>query len=59
MRGMKALVWLKRWQTCFRQWQHNYRSRRLLASMTDHQLKDIGLTHGEQYRESSKLFWHG
>lgn len=33
------------------------RSRRALAAFDDHQLRDIGLTRTDAWRESSKCFW--
>jgi uncharacterized protein YjiS (DUF1127 family) len=33
------------------------RSRRLLQELTDYQLKDIGITRSEAYREGRRPFW--
>jgi uncharacterized protein YjiS (DUF1127 family) len=38
-------------------WLDRSRSRRALAAFDDHQLRDIGLSRGEAWRESSKRFW--
>jgi uncharacterized protein YjiS (DUF1127 family) len=38
-------------------WLDRSRSRRALAAFDDHQLRDIGLSRGEAWRESSKCFW--
>jgi uncharacterized protein YjiS (DUF1127 family) len=38
-------------------WLHRGRSRRALASLDDHLLRDIGLTATEARRESEKPFW--
>jgi uncharacterized protein YjiS (DUF1127 family) len=39
------------------EWWRCYRSRRSLASLSDYQLRDIGLTRADQLRECSKPFW--
>lgn len=39
------------------QWRERSRSRRALAAFDDHQLRDIGLSRGDAWRESSKCFW--
>jgi len=38
-------------------WSQRRRSRRALAIMPDHLLRDIGLSHREALRESRKWFW--
>jgi len=38
-------------------WQERVRSRRQLASMSEHMLRDIGLDHGYAEEEWRKPFW--
>lgn len=38
-------------------WSFRYNSRLELSEMSDHQLKDIGLTRKEAHQESKKPFW--
>ena len=38
-------------------WLERSRSRRALAAFDDHQLRDIGLSRADAWRESSKCFW--
>jgi uncharacterized protein YjiS (DUF1127 family) len=38
-------------------WLHRSRSRRVLATLDDRQLSDLGLTAVEATRESAKPFW--
>jgi uncharacterized protein YjiS (DUF1127 family) len=38
-------------------WQERARQRRLLASLDDRMLDDIGIGHGEVLREADKPFW--
>lgn len=40
-----------------RHWQINQRTRRQLAQLDSHQLKDIGISHGDALEEASKPFW--
>lgn len=35
------------------------RSRLALLEMTDEQLKDIGISRADAYREANRLFWEG
>ena len=53
----KVLATLKKWHSVQLAWQHNYRSRKQLAEMSEHQLKDIGFTRCEQRYEAQKPFW--
>lgn len=46
--AIAATVWL---------WRERSRSRRALAAFGDHQLRDIGLSRADAWRESSKCFW--
>jgi uncharacterized protein YjiS (DUF1127 family) len=39
------------------QWRERSRGRRALAAFDDHQLRDIGLSRADAWRESSKCFW--
>lgn len=38
-------------------WLERSRSRRALAAFDDHQLRDIGISRADAWRESSKRFW--
>ncbi len=38
-------------------WMQRHQSRRALASMTDFQLHDVGLTRADIHREAGKPFW--
>jgi uncharacterized protein YjiS (DUF1127 family) len=40
-------------------WTERYRQRRALASLSDHILKDLGLSRSDAGRESGKRFWEG
>lgn len=46
-RGMKA----------FRQWNQNQKTRRALLTMSDHMLKDIGISRVDALQEGRKVFW--
>jgi len=39
------------------QWLERNKQRRQLMAMSHHQLKDIGLTQSQVYREANKPFW--
>jgi uncharacterized protein YjiS (DUF1127 family) len=41
------------------QWLELYRQRRALGSLSDHMLKDLGLSRSDAGRESGKRFWEG
>ena len=43
--------------TCLYVWQERAATRKHLAAMDDHMLKDIGLSHADVHRESRKPFW--
>ena len=38
-------------------WQQRARDRRQLQSLSDHMLRDIGLTRADVFAEASKPFW--
>jgi uncharacterized protein YjiS (DUF1127 family) len=38
-------------------WMERGRSRRALAALGDHQLKDIGISRADAWQESEKPFW--
>ncbi len=40
-------------------WMERYRERRALATLSDHLLKDLGLSRCDAGRESGKRFWEG
>jgi len=39
-------------------WLVRKRQRRALQELSEHMLKDIGISRCDVYRESSKFFWH-
>lgn len=39
-------------------WLDRYRQRRILGGLSDHMLKDIGVTRVDVERETMKRFWH-
>ena len=41
----------------WQQWQTHRRGQRELARLDDYQLKDIGLTRADVYRELAQPFW--
>jgi uncharacterized protein YjiS (DUF1127 family) len=43
----------------FQEWRERYNSRRDLMRLSDHQLKDIGLSRFDAETEFSKPFWRG
>lgn len=43
----------------FLEWQERHRSRRDLMRLSEHQLKDIGLSRFDAEEEYSKPFWRG
>ena len=43
--------------TRFAEWQERHEQRAHLAGMDERMLKDIGVTHVDAARESSKPFW--
>ncbi|MGD8352956.1 MAG: DUF1127 domain-containing protein [Pseudomonadota bacterium] len=40
-----------------RQWNRNQKTRRTLLNMSDHMLKDIGITRVDALQEGRKVFW--
>ena len=48
---MLAFVWN------FGRMMERSRTRKALLELSDHQLKDIGLSRSEAYREGSRRFW--
>lgn len=43
----------------FQVWRDRVRTRRHLATMSDYQLKDIGISRADAYSEVQKPFWRG
>lgn len=41
----------------FAKWRRNHKTRQMLASLNDGQLKDIGVTRAEARAEIAKPFW--
>ena len=46
-----------RFATLLLTWQQRARDRRQLASLSNHMLRDIGLTRADVFAEASKPFW--
>jgi len=40
-------------------WLRRARTRRQLDALSDHELRDLGLDHGDAMREAAKPFWRG
>lgn len=40
-------------------WLERYRQRRALGALSDHMLKDLGLSRSDAGREGGKRFWEG
>ncbi len=51
------LAKLKKYALLVKQWQQNRRTRYYLAEMSEHMLKDIGITEAERQDEITKKFW--
>ncbi len=56
-RGGRWLAALTAVATTISFWRDRGRSRRLLATLDDHLLRDMGLSRVEAWRESDKHFW--
>jgi len=53
-----AAWWLRGGDT-FLTWLERYRQRRALGTLSDHMLKDLGLSRSDAGRETGKRFWEG
>ena len=42
-----------------REWNRRQSTRKALLEMSDHMLKDIGISRADALREGSKAFWRG
>jgi uncharacterized protein YjiS (DUF1127 family) len=40
-------------------WLARYRDRRRLSALSDHMLKDMGISRADAEHEAMKKFWHG
>ncbi|MGH8543773.1 MAG: DUF1127 domain-containing protein [Gammaproteobacteria bacterium] len=49
--------WAARALDRLRRWREVTRERRTLLALSDHMLKDIGITRAEAEREASRPFW--
>jgi uncharacterized protein YjiS (DUF1127 family) len=47
------------WRQTFSLWLRRARTRRQLDSLSDHELRDLGLDRGDATREAGKPFWRG
>ena len=52
-----AQSWRHRFEATVRLWSRRHSTRRALAKLDDHTLRDIGLTPAEARQESSIPFW--
>lgn len=57
--GRSGLTWPRRFFDHLLRWLDRSRQRRKLCELSDHMLKDLGLTRVDVMRESSKGFWRG
>lgn len=46
-----------RWRRVIGLWHARATERHALAAMSDRELRDIGITHGEAFAEARKPFW--
>lgn len=56
-RRLALVARLRRAVARIRLWRERARQRRHLAGLSDHMLRDLGLTRGDVMAESSKPFW--
>lgn len=54
---LSPLYWLQQITDRLDRWQRLARERRQLLALSDHMLKDIGLTRADAEREASRPFW--
>jgi uncharacterized protein YjiS (DUF1127 family) len=54
--GLSAVLFSRLWANLVL-WQHRASSRHHLALMSEHDLKDIGVSRGAAEREINKPFW--
>jgi uncharacterized protein YjiS (DUF1127 family) len=52
-----AADWLQRRGDVLLLWMERYRQRRALNALSDHMLKDLGLSRSDAGREFGKRFW--
>lgn len=48
---------LKKFLTNAKVWKRNYTTRRELSQLSEHSLRDIGVTREEADRESNRYYW--
>jgi uncharacterized protein YjiS (DUF1127 family) len=62
-RGRRQAALLKAWSLRLAEtlhlWRERYRQRRKLSALSDHMLKDMGLSRSDAGRETGKRFWEG
>jgi uncharacterized protein YjiS (DUF1127 family) len=56
-RGWSGASGVQRLVTLLLTWQQRARDRRQLESLSDHMLRDIGLSRADVFAEASKPFW--
>jgi len=54
---MSLIQTIKRIYTKISDWREVYRQRRELRELSDHLLKDIGISRSDAMREASRAFW--
>ena len=54
-----ARSWAARALIRLMRWHETARERRALLALSDHMLKDIGITRAEAEREAGRPFWQG
>lgn len=55
--GARLSIWLARWREGFLRWREWRRSRQMLLTLDDRELRDIGLTRLDAWQEWKKPFW--
>lgn len=48
---------IKKFLTNIKVWRRSYTTRRELSNLSEHSLKDIGVTREQAYRESVRHYW--
>ncbi len=56
-RGIAPLTSIRRLALAFQEWRRRARSRQELSKLSDHMLKDIGLSREAAHCEAAKPFW--
>src|SRR3954470_13106313 len=52
-----VMIWSLRVGERLQLWQERYRQRRALGTLSEHMLKDLGMSRADTGRETGKRFW--